>query len=95
MLASGALSDPVLIDAVVQHWFLAINHDGIAVELWFESPPICMICFNLSEIAEASPLDGGIPPYINGKLQGHLQDQGNPRYQILNHPIQDHHGAGG
>ena len=43
LLTSGALSNPVLFDTVVQHWLLAIDHDCIAVGLSFESPPICII----------------------------------------------------
>ena len=46
LLASDALSDPVLFDTVVQHWPLAIDHDHIAVGLSFESPPICTISIN-------------------------------------------------
>ena len=38
LLTSGALSEPVPIDTVVQHWLLAIDHDCIAVGLSFESP---------------------------------------------------------
>ena len=38
LLTSGALSDPVLIHTVVQHWLLAIDRDCIAVGLSFESP---------------------------------------------------------
>ena len=30
-LTSGALSDPVLFNTVVQHWLLAIDRDRIAV----------------------------------------------------------------
>ena len=41
LLTSGALSDLVLFDTVVQHWLLAINRDRIAVGLSFESPPVC------------------------------------------------------
>ena len=33
LLTSGALSDPVPIDTVVQHWLLAIDRDRIAVGL--------------------------------------------------------------
>ena len=40
LLTSGALSDPVLRDTVVQHWLLAIDRDSIAVGLSFESPPV-------------------------------------------------------
>ena len=39
LLTSGALSDQVLIDTVVQYWLLAINRDHIAVGLSFDSPP--------------------------------------------------------
>ena len=44
LLASGALSDLVLIDTVIQHWLLAIDRDCIAVSLSFESPPVCTTC---------------------------------------------------
>ena len=38
VVTSGALSDLVFIDAVVQHWLLANDCDCIAVGLLFESP---------------------------------------------------------
>ena len=38
----GALSNPVLFDTVIQHGLLAIDRDGIAVGLLFESPPVCI-----------------------------------------------------
>ena len=41
LFKSGALSDPVLFDTVVQLWLLAIDCDRIAVGLSFESPPVC------------------------------------------------------
>ena len=47
LLTSGALSDPILIDTVVQHWLLAIERDCIAVDLSFESPSMCIICKKL------------------------------------------------
>ena len=50
LLTSGALSDPVLFDAVVQHWLLAINCDRIAFGLLFESPLVCTSCFLLSYV---------------------------------------------
>ena len=37
LLTFGALSDPVLIDSVVQRWLLATDCDCIAVVLSFES----------------------------------------------------------
>ena len=40
------VSDPVLFEAVVQHWILAIDRDCTAVGLLFESPPVCIICKN-------------------------------------------------
>ena len=39
-LTCGALSDPVLVDTIVQDWLLAIDHDCIAVGLSLESPPM-------------------------------------------------------
>ena len=50
LFTSGALSDPVLFDTVPQHWLLAIDHDRIAVDLSFESPPVCTICKLLIDI---------------------------------------------
>ena len=41
IFTSGALSDPVLFDTLVQHWLLAIDRDRIAVGLSLESPPAC------------------------------------------------------
>ena len=38
LLTSGALSDPVFIDTVVQHWLLDIDRNCIAVGLSFECP---------------------------------------------------------
>ena len=38
LLTSDALSDPVPIDTVVQHWLLATDCDCIAVGLLFEFP---------------------------------------------------------
>ena len=46
LFTSGALSDLVLFDTVVQHWLLAIDRDRIAVGLSFESPPIRTICLS-------------------------------------------------
>ena len=40
LLTPGALSDPVFVDTVVQHWLLAIGRDCIALGLSFESPPV-------------------------------------------------------
>ena len=37
-LTPGALSDPVLVDTVTQHWLWAIGCDCIAVGLLFQSP---------------------------------------------------------
>ena len=45
LFTSGALTNPVLFNTVVQHCFLAIDRDHIAVGLSFESPPI-YITFN-------------------------------------------------
>ena len=42
LFTSGALSDPVLFESVVQHWLSAIDRDRIAVGLSFESPPVCI-----------------------------------------------------
>ena len=44
LLTSGALSNLVLIDTVIQRWLLAINRDCIAVGLSFESP-VSLNCF--------------------------------------------------
>ena len=44
LLISGALSDLVLIDSVVQYWLLAIDSDCITVGLSFESPHKRTIC---------------------------------------------------
>ena len=41
---SGALSNMVLIDTVVQHWLLAIDRDHIAAGLSFEFPFMRTIC---------------------------------------------------
>ena len=40
LFTSGALSDLVLIDTVVQYWLLAIDCDCISIGLSFESPPV-------------------------------------------------------
>ena len=44
LFTSGALSDPVLFESVVQHWLLAIDRNCITVGLSFESPPVSTIC---------------------------------------------------
>ena len=43
LFTSGALSDPVFFDTVVQHWLLAIDRDRIAAGLSFECPPVCIV----------------------------------------------------
>ena len=44
LLTSGALSDSVRIDTVVQHWLLAIDCDCITVGLSFESSSAHISC---------------------------------------------------
>ena len=49
LIKSGALSDPVPFDTMVQHSLLATDCDRIAVGLVFEFPSMCKIKLALRE----------------------------------------------